>query len=151
KGRQIFIAFEGVNSAYHVYLNGSQVGFSKGAHLPAEFNITDYLKRGENTLVVQIYQWSDGAYLEDQDMWRLNGIFRDGYLFSTAGVRLRDVRVTPKLDKHYVNATLGVQIDLRNYTHAGVAGLRVIAELFDDQNKTVVDKVIAAKISLPAG
>ena len=69
------------------------LGYSQGAHMPSEFNITQYLHAGENTLVVQVYQWSDGSYLEDQDMWRLSGIFRDVYLTSTNDLHIHDVRV----------------------------------------------------------
>ncbi|MHC4170618.1 MAG: sugar-binding domain-containing protein, partial [Planctomycetota bacterium] len=71
KDRQIFLHFDGVKSAFYVWVNGRKVGYSQGSMTPAEFNITQYLKPGENTLAVEVYRWSDGSYLEDQDMWRL--------------------------------------------------------------------------------
>ena len=93
EGKEVFLEFEGVNSAFCVWLNGEMVGYSQGAHVPAEFRLTPFIRSGANLLVVQVFQWSDGAYLEDQDMWRLNGIFRDVYLFATPAVHMRDVRV----------------------------------------------------------
>jgi beta-galactosidase/beta-glucuronidase len=75
KDQQIFLMFEGVDSAFYVWVNGQMVGYSQGAHLPAEFDITPYLHGGQNLLAVQVFQYSDGSYLEDQDMWRLSGIF----------------------------------------------------------------------------
>jgi beta-galactosidase/beta-glucuronidase len=78
--QQVFLTFEGVDSAFYVWVNGQQVGYSQGAHLPSEFDIKKYLRSGENLLTVQVFQYSDGSYLEDQDMWRLSGIFRDVYL-----------------------------------------------------------------------
>ena len=77
QGREIFIHFDGVGSAFYLWINGEQVGYSQGSRTPAEFNITSYLQPGENCLAVEVYRWSDGSYLEDQDLWRLSGIFRD--------------------------------------------------------------------------
>ncbi len=88
--RQVFLVFEGVDSAFYVYLNGKMVGFSKDSRLPAEFNITPYLKEGENVLAVRVFRWSDGSYLEDQDMWFLSGIFRDVYLIARPPAHIRD-------------------------------------------------------------
>ena len=144
-GRQVLLNFDGVNSIFYVYLNGKQVGFSKGAHLPAQFNITSYLKRGPNTLVVQVYQWGDGSYLEDQDFWRLNGIFRDVYLTSPAETRLRDVRISAGLDKAYKDGTLGIAVDVRNQGKAA-ANVRVSAQLLDAAGKVVLDKPIAERV-----
>ncbi len=79
-GKDIFITFDGVDSCYYIYVNGRRVGFSKVPHMPATFNITKYLKTGDNSLAVQVFQYSDGTYLEDQDTWRMSGIFRDVYL-----------------------------------------------------------------------
>ena len=79
-GRQVVLTFEGVDSAYYVWVNGQMAGYSQVPHLPAEFDITPFLQPGENQVAVEVFQWSDGSYLEDQDMWRLSGIFRDVYL-----------------------------------------------------------------------
>jgi len=79
-GKEIFIHFEGVKSAFYLWVNGRKVGYSQGSMTPAEFNITDYLQEGENVLAAEVYRWSDGSYLEDQDMWRLSGIYREWLL-----------------------------------------------------------------------
>ncbi|MGE5943191.1 MAG: sugar-binding domain-containing protein, partial [Flavobacteriales bacterium] len=82
-GHEIYLHFAGVQSAMYVWVNGKKVGYSQGSMTPAEFDITPYLQKGNNTLAVEVYQWSDGSYLEDQDFWRLSGIFRDVYLYAT--------------------------------------------------------------------
>ena len=76
-GRRIYLRFEGVDSAFHVWVNGQEVGYSKVSRMPSEFDITSMVRPGKNTVAVRVYQWSDGSYLEDQDMWWLSGIFRD--------------------------------------------------------------------------
>ncbi|MHA2131305.1 MAG: sugar-binding domain-containing protein, partial [Promethearchaeota archaeon] len=89
-GREIFIHFDGVKSAFYIWINGVRVGYSQGSMTPAEFNITRFIQKGNNALAVEVYRWSDGSYLEDQDMWRLSGIYRDVYLFSVPKVHIRD-------------------------------------------------------------
>lgn len=90
---QITLHFGGVSSAFYVWVNGEKVGYSEGSRLPAEFDITKYLKQRENVLAVQVYRWSDGSYLEDQDHWRLSGIHRDVYLEASPKVQLYDFHV----------------------------------------------------------
>ena len=97
-GREVFILFEGVDSAFHLWVNGWEVGYSQGSRLPAEFDITPYVRLGENTLAVRVYRWSDGSYLEDQDFWRLSGIYRDVYLWSAPPVHVRDFGIRTDLD-----------------------------------------------------
>lgn len=94
----VFLRFEGVDSAFHVWLNGKYVGYSQGSRLPSEFNITDLLHSGTNALMIQVYQWSSGSYLEDQDMWWLSGIFRDVYLLARPSVYMQDVQVEATLE-----------------------------------------------------
>ncbi len=115
QGREIFITFEGVDSAFHLWLNGQFVGFSKDSKTPAEFNVTRYLQPGENVLAARVYRWSDGSYLEDQDFWRLSGIYRDVYLWSAPAVHLRDFFVTTEFDSGSWDATLRVQASLKAY------------------------------------
>lgn len=92
QGRRILLRFEGVDSAFHVWVNGVAVGFSKGSRLPSEFNVTRHLHIGKaNTIAVRVYQWSDGTYLEDQDMWWLSGIFRDVLLVALPATHIWDV------------------------------------------------------------
>ena len=91
RGRRVTLNFDGVNACFFVWVNGREVGMSKGSRLPAEFDITDHLKDGDNTLTVQVLQWADSTYLEDQDCWRMSGIFRDVYLLGVCENHIRDV------------------------------------------------------------
>ncbi len=115
KDREVFLHFEGVMSAMYVWVNGRQVGYSEDSMTPAEFDITPYIKPEENLLAVQVYRWCDGSYLEDQDFWRLSGIYRDVFLFSTPRVHLRDFFVRTDLDAECRDATLRVEASVRNY------------------------------------
>lgn len=113
--REIFVNFDGVNSAFYVWVNGEPVGFSKVSHMPAEFNITRFLTGGENLIAVQVFKWSDGTYLEDQDFWRLSGIFRDVYLLGVPKLHLRDVRTEATLENGYKDGVLRIEADAFNY------------------------------------
>ena len=107
------VVFDGVQSAFYLWINGERVGYSQGSRTPAEFDITDFLKKGENTIAAEVYRWSDGSYLEDQDFWRLSGIFRDVYLWSTPETHIRDFSVKTDLDDDYINASLKVDMDIQ--------------------------------------
>lgn len=119
QNRQVFITFDGVSSAFYLWINGTRVGYSQGSRTPAEFNITKYLKPGENLIAVEVYRWSDGSYLEDQDFWRLSGIFRDVYLWSTSDIHIRDFKVSSTLDDSYQNGLLGLSGEIVRYKGAG--------------------------------
>ncbi len=122
KGQEIFLHFDGVYSAMYIWVNGKKVGYSQGANNDAEFNITQYVKPGTNTLAVEVYRWSDGSYLEDQDMFRLSGIHRDVYLFATPKLRLRDYYLTATFDGDNLSqATFNVRTNVRNYGTAADA------------------------------
>src|SRR5512140_2187739 len=97
-GRHVFLTFDGVNSFFYLWINGQKVGLGKDSRTPVEFDITQYLKPGENLLAVENFRWCDGSYLEDQDMWRMSGIFRDVYLCSPPDLHLRDFEVKTELD-----------------------------------------------------
>ncbi|TKG97390.1 DUF4981 domain-containing protein [Puteibacter caeruleilacunae] len=112
--REVFIHFEGVKSAFYIWINGKKVGYSQGSMTPAEFNITDYLQEGKNVLAVEVYRWSDGSYLEDQDAWDLSGIYRDVYLFSTPKAFMRDIYAVTGLDKSYKDGSLKLTVDVKN-------------------------------------
>lgn len=114
QGRRIFLTFEGVDSAFHVWLNGSELGFSKDSRLPAEFEMTEMLRPGENTLAVRVYRWSDGGYLENQDMWRLSGIFRDVYLWSAPPDRIQDFQVDADWDAGVGAGLLSMHVQLQS-------------------------------------
>jgi beta-galactosidase len=104
-GRRTHIVFNGVDSAFYLWINGKKVGYSQDSRTPAEFDITEFLKTGENLVAVEVYQYSDGSYLEDQDMFRLSGIFRDVYLWSSAPINLRDFEIKAGLADDYKTGT----------------------------------------------
>jgi len=135
RGRQVFIHFDGVDSAFYLWINGQMVGYSQDSRLPAEFNITPYIRPGENLLAVRVYRWSDGSYLEDQDMWFLSGIFRDVYLFSTPTVHIRDFWVRTELDVDYRDAVLRLRVNIRNYGERDVAGCTFEMALFGEDRR----------------
>ncbi|MCK5862170.1 MAG: hypothetical protein KAH38_06780, partial [Candidatus Hydrogenedentes bacterium] len=113
-GKQVFLQFGGVYSAFYLWVNGHKVGYSQESKTPAEFNITSFLQADENILAVEVYRWCDGSYLEDQDMWRLSGIFRDVFLYAAAPVHIRDYAVTSDLDAAYLDAEITLTVDVRN-------------------------------------
>ncbi|MCY9753013.1 beta-galactosidase subunit alpha [Paenibacillus alvei] len=111
--QQVILRFHGVDSAFHVWVNGQEVGYSKGARLLSEFDITSYVEAGQNEVCVRVYQWSDGTYLEDQDMWWLSGIFRDVELYVQPLAGIEDFTVVTELDSAYTNAILRISADIR--------------------------------------
>jgi len=135
-GRQVFIQFEGVDSAFYLWLNGQQVGYSQGSRTTALFNITKHLKDGSNVLAAEVYRYCDGSYLEDQDFWRLSGIYRDVTLWSTGNLHIRDFFVHTDLDDAYRDAILSVDVEVKNFAEEGKA-FEVEAELIDDRGQTV--------------
>lgn len=108
-GQRQILRFDGVDSAFELYLNGHYVGFSKGSRMPAEFDVTAHIRPGDNLLAVQVYQWSDGSYIEDQDMWWLSGIFRDVTLLALPQAALWDMQVDPGLSDDGRSAALRVR------------------------------------------
>ncbi|HAQ21364.1 MAG TPA: glycoside hydrolase family 2 [Prolixibacteraceae bacterium] len=149
--KQLFLHFEGVASAYFVWINGQEVGYNQGANEPAEFDVTKLVKPGKNTVSVMVFQYSDGIYNEDQDMWRLGGIFRSVYLMATPKVHIRDYYVSTDLDDKYEDATLKVEAEIQNYSSAPVQNYQVQVCLFDQQNRMVLENLTSEKISLVAG
>ena len=128
----IFIHFEGVESAFYLWINGKAIGYSQGSRTPAEFEISKYLQPGTNHVAVEVYRWSDGSYLEDQDFWRLSGIYRDVYLWTSTTTRLRNFQV----DADFEVATGGGMLSV----HAETSGSgRLQIELLD-QSQTPVTK-----------
>lgn len=125
---RVHVTFEGVDSAFNLWVNGHAVGFSKGPHMPAEFDITDFVAAGNNVLAAQVYKYSDGTYLEDQDMWRMSGIFRDVYLTARGHSYLRDAWVETVFDRSYRDATLKLHAEA---VSSETGDVRVVAELYD--------------------
>lgn len=133
-GRRVILHFAGVRSAMEVYLNGKQVGASKDAALPAEFDITEAVRPGGNALAVRVYRWSDASYLEDQDMWRLAGIYRDVWLTSEPAVHVHDWQVWSELADDFKNATVRMGCELNA---AAPAGWRARLFVYDPEGKPV--------------
>jgi len=119
EGKEIFVHFAGVKSAFYLWVNGEKVGYSQGSMTPAEFDITSHVKPGKNMLAVEVYRWSDGSYLEDQDFWRLSGIYRDVYLYATPKIHLWDFALKASFNEDFSSARLNVDLDFRNFGDAG--------------------------------
>ncbi|MGE5428760.1 MAG: glycoside hydrolase family 2 TIM barrel-domain containing protein, partial [Methylococcaceae bacterium] len=151
KGKQLFLHFEGVSSAFFLWVNGQEVGYNQGANEPAEFDVTKYMKPGKNTVSVMVFQYSDGTYNEDQDFWRMSGIFRSVYLMATPKVHIRDYYVTTDLDEKYENATLKVEAEIKNFSEAAIKDYQVKVTLLDQENQPVLTDLTSEKISLAAG
>ncbi|WP_080903334.1 glycoside hydrolase family 2 TIM barrel-domain containing protein [Parabacteroides sp. Marseille-P3160] len=140
-GRQVFLHFEGGTTAMYVWVNGEKVGYTENAKSPAEFDITPYVKAGKNVLACEVYKYSDGSYLEDQDMWRLGGINRSVYLYSTAKTRILDFFAHPDLDNSYKNGAFGLEVLVKNYSDA-IINRTVEAKLLDKAGKQVFGKTV---------
>ncbi|HEV7931233.1 MAG TPA: glycoside hydrolase family 2 TIM barrel-domain containing protein [Actinomadura sp.] len=135
-GRRTFLRFEGVTSGYFVWINGEYAGYDQGGYTPAEFDVTDHVHRGTNTLAVQVHRWGSGSYLEDVDQWRYSGIFRSVWTYSTPRTYVRDVHVTTDLDEAYRDATLNAEVTLAR--KGGPAGAyTVTGTLVDPKGRPV--------------
>ncbi len=112
QGKQISLVFGGVCSAFHVWVNGQEIGFSQGSHLPSEFDITSAVQPGENVLAVKVYRWCYSSYMETQDMWKFNGIFREVYIEAKDPCGIFDLAVTTVFDQRYKDAVLRVGVNI---------------------------------------
>ncbi|MFU1796597.1 beta-galactosidase subunit alpha [Paenibacillus azoreducens] len=148
--RQIVLRFEGVDSAFHVWVNGQEAGYSQGSRLPSEFDITPYIREGGNQVAVKVYQWSDGSYLEDQDMWWLSGIFRDVSLFARPKVQIRDFTIRTDLNDALDQGVLDIQVEIERLTAAGVggSGYRLKARLLDESKVKEVGAGIVGGVGM---
>ena len=136
-GRRVFLAFSGVDSAFFVWVNGEKVGYSVNSRNTAEFDVTPYVRPGKNMIAVEVYRFSSGTWLEDQDMWRLSGIFRNVYLWSAPQVHIRDFFALPDLDAQYKDATLTVTAKVKNFGAQNAAAGKVSAVVYDAAGKSV--------------
>ncbi|WP_294476322.1 glycoside hydrolase family 2 TIM barrel-domain containing protein [uncultured Bacteroides sp.] len=136
---QTFLRFEGVMSAFYVWINGERVGYSQGSMEPSEFNITRYLKSGENQIALEVYRYSDGSYLEDQDFWRFGGIHRSIHLVHTPDIRIRDyaVRTLPASAGNYQDFILQVDPQFSVYRGLNGKGYAIKGVLIDATGKEV--------------
>jgi len=134
-GRRIVLHFGAVSSAFYAWVNGERLGYSQDSKTPAEFDITERVRSGDNLLAVEVYRWSDGSYLEDQDMWRLSGIQRDVYVYATPESHVCDFFALADLDSDYRDGLLSVEARVRQYGADDARGLRLSAELLDDRGQ----------------
>ncbi|MBD3872871.1 MAG: DUF4981 domain-containing protein [Acidobacteria bacterium] len=137
-GRNTYLHFAGVSSAFYLWVNGREVGYSQGSRTPAEFDITEFLVPGENLVAAEVYRYSDGSYLECQDFWRISGLFRDVFLYSWDALHIRDFQVHTALDDEYRNADLGIDVEVQN-SGDHTRSLSVEARLFDMEGGLVAE------------
>jgi beta-galactosidase len=137
EGKEVIVHFGGVNSAFYVWVNGQKVGYSEDSKTPAEFNITKYVKQGENSIAVEVYRWCDGSYLEDQDFWRLSGIERDVYLYAINKQHIANVISNASLDKsNYETGELNVQIETKGFSYKK-SNNKLSVSLLDSSNNVI--------------
>lgn len=136
EGNEIFLHFGAAKSAIEVYVNGSFVGYSQGSMTPHEFDVTKYVLSGTNRIAVKVYRYSDGSYLENQDMWLLCGLYREVYLFCEPKKCIRDFFITTDLDGEYKDSKTDLEITVKNYGGAGSAAVK--AEIIDGDSRTLL-------------
>ena len=136
-GSEVMLKFGSITGCAFVYVNGQKVGMTKASKTPAEFDVTKYLKKGENLLAVQVFRWHDGSYLEDQDFFRISGIERDVYLYAMPKLSVWDFFLKADLDAQYKNGLFSADVDLRRFTSAPVSGGSVTVAVVDQDGKTV--------------
>ncbi|GAA0182604.1 beta-galactosidase LacZ [Clostridium sediminicola] len=141
-GNPIHISFQGVESAFYLWINGEFVGFGQDSFTPSEFDLTPYLKKGKNKLAVEVYRWSDASWLEDQDFWRMSGIFRDVYLYSTADFHIYDFFALTTLDDNYENGEIKIDVEVENYFENDCDNLVFEAMLYDKKNNMIFDETL---------
>lgn len=154
RGR-VYLRFDGVESAYYVWINGTYVGYSEDTFTAGEFDVTDAVKPGTNTIAVEVYRWCDGSYLEDQDFWRLAGIFRDVTLFTVPDLWIRDIWVRSGLEKDYTTGTVEGSVIVRNAGKTPSKPTTVTVEVGDVYEKTLQVPALQpgteTEIALPKG
>jgi beta-galactosidase len=137
-GKTIFIHFNGVYSGFYIWINGEKVGYSEGANNDAEFDITKYVKTGENTVAVEVYRWTDASYIEDQDMFRLSGIHKDVYLYAVPKVHVRDYHLATEFkNDDYSKALFSIDAFVKNDDKKTAAVSTIEVNLIDPSGKTV--------------
>lgn len=136
-GRRVILHFDGSTSGMYVWVNGHKAGYVQSVKNPSEFDITPFVHPGVNKLACEVYRWTDGSYIEDQDFWRLSGLERDVYLYSTGEQRIRDFFANAGLDKNYRNGELKLATELQNLGSAPMKG-SLEAALYDKAGKKVL-------------
>jgi beta-galactosidase len=143
-GKQVFLVFEGVDSAFHLWVNGDEVGYSQDSRVTAEFDITPYVKSGENLIAARVYRWSDGSILEDQDFFRLSGIYRNVYLIARPSIYIRDFFVIADLDELYSDGLLHISAYLNNTTYGHIENYSLHANLVDAEGKSILQNEVSS-------
>lgn len=146
KGREVLLNFGSISGYALVYVNGKKVGMSKSAKAPAEFNITQHLREGENLLAVQVFRWHDGSYLEDQDYWRLSGLEREVFLYSLPKLTVWDFFIKPDLDAKYTTGSFKADVDLRKFRGSITKSATLEIQFKDAQGRNVFSQT--RKLSL---
>lgn len=146
--QSVILHFGGVSSAFYVWVNGEKVGYSQDSCVPAEFDVTEYLTPGVNRVAVQVFRWSDGSYLEDQDMWRLSGIQREVLLLAQPKISLNDCHVKTTFDDDLKNARLRIRprVWVQDATASDLEGWTVEAQLYDAEGKPLIDSPLSTSL-----
>jgi beta-galactosidase len=148
RGRRVILHFASLKSAGFVWVNGREVGFAKGSKTPAEFDVTESLRPGENTLAVQLYRFSDGDYLEDQDYWKISGLERDVVLFAVPTVHVRDFWARPALDSALERASLTMDVIVANAASGRSDAVRISTQLLDPGGRSVLPTPLSGTLRL---
>lgn len=144
EGQQVLLHFGGVSSAYRVWVNGKFIGYAEDSCLPSEFDVTEYLQPADNELLVQVWRWCDGSYLEDQDHWRMSGIHREVLLLARPKQGIEDIATAPRqIDGD--NWAMDVRPTMRALDDASAESLEVVSQIFDADGNEVASNVISAK------
>jgi len=145
QGKEVFLHFDGVQSAFYVWVNGRRVGYSENSMSPAEFDITGWLRPGKNLIAVEVYKFSDGSYLEDQDMFRFSGIFRSVYLFAAPRLHIRDYSLQSSLSDDLASAELSIRADVKNDLRKASAAAMLEVSVYQPDGRLLQDKTFMTK------
>ncbi len=145
-GEQIFAHFGSIKSVGYVWVNGQKVGMSKDSKTPQEFDITEYVKSGKNSIAVEVFRWSDASYLECQDFWRLSGLPRSAYVYAQPKVRIRDFFAQATLDETYTNGIFNLDVELKKHT-IGKSNSTVTYEIIDDEGNGIATETKVVEVA----
>jgi beta-galactosidase/beta-glucuronidase len=151
EGMRVLLHFAGVQSAFSLWVNGESVGYSEGSMTPAEFDVTEHVRLGENVLAAEVIRWSDGSYLEDQDFWRLSGIYRDVVLLARPAAHIRDFEVVTDLDEEYRDARLSIEASVLSAASGPSGPMSLRARLRDGSGEVIVSETVLVAAGVSAG
>lgn len=148
ENKEILLRFEGIKSASYIWVNGTKVGYNQGGFEPAEFNITPFVKVGKNDISVQVMRYCDGSFLENQDMWRLSGIYRDVKLIALPKVHIQDFFYYTNLDEQYKNADLNVEINISNKSSMKAENYQLTIDVLDQQKQSILKEQLEKTVQV---